>query len=293
MAQDYNLGRVQGKGLWIADSTFTTSGTITLGSGFTIQPLIEDYVIDKETNNVYAIATISGSNPFNFTTNGIPIFTLGGGSIFQKSFYFKNYTRNVVVDTKTQENFTEFFNYALNNDYIVILNSQINFKDSNTVSYFRLYSNPYIQNSRIITWYSYDGSDSVFYSDSNKYFTMQGTEIVHGGYVQYSVIDKTSLNSFLYNETSLDLVSLQSKDNTYQFNNNEFKNNLIKEPYLVFLTINNHEYKGFFKKDNLYKHIDYDYKLNEETQEEEIIKTYTCIINLDTNTISYTEEEVN
>ena len=80
MAQDYNLGRVQGKGLWIADSTFTTSGTITLGSGFTISPLVEDYVIDKETNNVYAIATISGSNPFNFTTNGTPIFTLGGSS---------------------------------------------------------------------------------------------------------------------------------------------------------------------------------------------------------------------
>lgn len=80
MAQDYNLGRVQGKGLWIADSTFTTNGTITLGSGFTISPLVEDYVIDKDTNNVYAIATISGTNPFNFTTNGTPIFTLGGGN---------------------------------------------------------------------------------------------------------------------------------------------------------------------------------------------------------------------
>lgn len=102
MAQDYNLGRVQGMGWWFADATFTTSGTITLGSGFTIQPLVKDYVIDKETNNVYAIATISGSNPFNFTTSGTPIFTLGGGNKYNLIYttseeYFSSSYPNIEI----------------------------------------------------------------------------------------------------------------------------------------------------------------------------------------------------
>lgn len=293
MAQDYNLGRVQGKGLWIADATFTTSGTITLASGFTIQPLVEDYVIDKETNNVYAIATISGTNPFNFTTNGTPIFTLGGGSLFKKRFSFGKYERNEVVDETLVNNFTEFFNDVLNINNIAIINSAVNYKINSSDIYFKVYESPYIQPNKIISWYNESGGDSIFFALSNKTFTMQGTEAVWGGYVEYSIFPVSSTLKIKYDENSINLVSLQGEENTYQFNNEEFKNNLIKEPNNVFLTINNYEYKGFFKEDNVYKHIDNEYKVDEETKEEKLIKTYTCIINLDTNTISYTEEEVN
>ena len=74
MADTYNLGRVQGISLWVADGVVNTTGTITLTNS-TMQPLINDNIVDTN-GNVFKITAISGTNPYTITTSGTPIYRI-------------------------------------------------------------------------------------------------------------------------------------------------------------------------------------------------------------------------
>lgn len=76
MADVYNLGRVQGISLWVADGEVTTTGTITLTES-SMHPLINDNVVDTN-GNVFKIIAVSGTNPYTITTSGTPIYQIKG-----------------------------------------------------------------------------------------------------------------------------------------------------------------------------------------------------------------------
>lgn len=303
MAQDYNLGRVQGKGLWIADSTFTTSGTITLESGFTISPLVDDYVIDKETNNVYAIATISESNPFSFTTNGTPIFMLGGGSK-EKVIQTIEFTENN-IRSKASEFATLRTNMLINRfnegNYNFVLRGY--FLAKNSVS-----SNPagLIYAPLIGVYYEDFGSSP--YKQVFGFGGRSGTSSGGNGELEGNVYYNATNNSVSFSHQStysvvygkVELIDLGNSNNILTLYLNTTGRDILdkKELNIIFengynLIIDGNYTTDFIKEsENIYKCSYYEYYLD-ENDEKILNKKINYIIDTNTNTISYTEEEVN
>ena len=305
MAQDYNLGRVQGKGLWIADATFTSSGIITLGSGFTIQPLTQDYVIDKETNNVYAIATISGSNPFNFTTNGTPIFTLGGGGK-EKVIQTIEFTENN-ISSKVSE-FATLKTNMLNNrfdtgNYNFILRGYFLAKTSVSSYPAGLIYAPLIG----VYYDSTPGSTyGQIFGFGGRSGTLQGGNGELEGNVYYyrkngyDVVGMSHQSTYSVVYGKIELIDLGNSNNILTLYLNTTGRDIIdkKELDTIFennynLIIDDNYTTDFIKEsDNIYKCCYYDYFLNED-DEKILNKKINYVIDTNTNTISYTEEEVN
>ena len=149
-------------------------------------------------------------------------------------------------------------------------------------------------NNRII-WGSYDQTTpTIKYDPSTKMFEFTDTEhfILYGAYIKYKYVDVVTQQNSSYSLQDINAISLLEEDNTYNFDSEEFKNKIANEPSKVFLTINEHEFRGFFLEDNLYKHIDNVYQLNEEINEQELVKTYTCTIDLTNNLITYNENDI-
>lgn len=300
MPTDVNLGRVQGMGWWFADATFTTSGTITLQAGFTIEPYIGDYVVDTTNGNVYAIATISGTNPFSFTTNGTVIYTI-------KSASDNEWDDVIEIGPLNPQQ-------VVSDEIVQKLQTFINILKSNTSSYLVIETSARGYNARYSSvrasyvdftggiFYSYT-SDHLFWGDvndthitydpSNKFFSGNDSEhfTLYGAYIKYKVVTLTAQQNYSYNLQDINAVATQETDNTYNFDNENFKTELQQKPHLVFLTINEHEFKGFFIDNGVYKHVDNVYNYNEETKENELIKTYTCLIDINQNLITYKEEQ--
>ena len=300
MPTDVNLGRVQGMGWWFADATFTTSGTITLQAGFTIEPYVGDYVVDTTNGNVYAIATISGSNPFNFTTNGTIIYTIKSASDeeWDDVIVIPTLEPRQVVSEEISAKLENFKTILKNkqNGYIIVETSArgYNAGGGGTSETYDYCNNLYVEmltstNQQRLTWGSENGSFAI-YSFSNKYFTNERFTL-YGAYIKYKVVTVTAQQNYSYNLQDISAVATQEADNTYNFNNENFKKELQQTPHLVFLTINEHEFKGFFIDNGVYKHVDNVYNYNEETKENELIKTYTCLIDINQNLITYKEEQ--
>ena len=313
MPTDVNLGRVQGMGWWFADATFTTSGTITLQAGFTIEPYVGDYVVDTTNGNVYAIATISGTNPFSFTTNGTVIYTIKSASddewddeiiigridkeqvvsedIATKLQNFlniiKDETKCVYAETYAK-GFTSGgsrYGYCLYTTNLGSIEDTNSFNNINTIAWRGMAEGTY--NDVTIR---YNTENKTFTLTPN-YTTSDATYYLYSLCLRYKVINVPVSQNILYNMSDLNALAIQDTDNEYQFNNEEFKTNLIKTPHLVFLTINDHEFRGFFIDNGVYKHVDNVYNYNEETKENELIKTYTCLIDINQNLITYKEEQ--
>ena len=302
MPTDVNLGRVQGMGWWFADATFTTSGTITLQAGFTIEPYVGDYVVDTTNGNVYAIATISGTNPFSFTTNGTVIYTIKSASDDEWDDVIEIGLLNPqqVVSDEIAQKLQTFISILKSNtsNYIIIETSARGYQSrySSIRERYMAFTSGilYTWPDEFLFWCNAStNEDSITYDPSNKYFTGLDSEhfTLYGAYIKYKVVTVTAQQNYSYNLQDISAVATQDADNTYNFDNENFKTELQQTPHLVFLTINEHEFKGFFIDNGVYKHVDNVYNYNEETKENELIKTYTCLIDINQNLITYKEEQ--
>lgn len=304
MATTNNLGRVQGISLWVADGVVTTTGTITLTNS-TMHPLINDNVIDTN-GNVFKITAVSGTNPYTITTSGTPIYQIkGGDGEWDDEIFVGPLEPQQVVSDDIASRLQTFLNLITNGNQLYIETCiNVNHTRYSSVSSNDIFTNTlYIEgngsgnfNNATIEWSFYTNTTSnCTYSPANKYFRFANEEYTHLKFMllRYKNYGQPSATSALkFNLEDLNALLIQDSDGGYQFNNDDFKNNLVKEPNLIFLTINGHEFRGFFLEDNLYKHIDNEYQLNEETNEQELVKTYTCTIDLTNNLITYNENDI-
>ena len=302
MATTNNLGRVQGISLWIADGEVTTTGTITLTNS-TMHPLINDNVVDTN-GNVFKITAVSGTNPYTITTSGTPIYQLKGGSeewddVIIIGTLAPQQVVSEVIATKLQT----FLNLLTSgNQLYVETYININHASYSSVPSSDLFTNTLYSegngtgnyNNATIEWaFSTNYTSRATYSPKNKYFTFAKAEYTNLKFMMLRYKNygaPSNANTLKFNIEELNALLLQDSNNEYQFNNEEFKNNLIKTPHLVFLTINEHDFRGFFIDNGIYKHIDNEYNYNEETKENELVKTYTCLIDINKNLITYKEE---
>lgn len=302
------LGRVQGMGWWFADATFTTSGTITLQAGFTIEPYVGDYVVDTTNGNVYAIATISGSNPFSFTTNGTVIYKISAGESGQGNYrYVKHVSYNKViakVNPVPQDLVAILDDIRTNNYYIVGT-----YGAGNTQNNTAFMSHPYVFRG---------GSDSGGYG-----FMISGLLIVTdpigstytptldccGGFAWRSDIgwvywgfynnDRLTfdldlyekVNTMSYNQytaESLGLIRLENSNDEYQIPQekwDDFINNIINDKENTNIILENVSFAYFETENNLIYN-----SVSERPNEDNSITTYTCSIDTTNHLIKITSE---